>query len=182
MSRRSRLGTLKRPLRLIVRVLLSALLLIVTLYAAVLLYNGLHTRSRLHDAAARLEAVSVRVVQVSRADDSLLWYAVVLEETHDSAPPTNAERPAGQHSRFGTVYATTVNARLSVGQELTAYYDAAVGQLAVVDFEVADGMIRAGCCGLGLTALHLLILPVRLAVRLRRRRKHTAPVVVDRFS
>lgn len=140
-------------------------------YSVLSLLFSLQLRENLDAAKADCTPVTVAVEQVNRADNSSYWYAVVLRPV-DALPAAPSAPP---EQEIGAIYATTLQPSLSVGQQLTAYYNESERQVELVDFSLAEPMFTIAMIGLALSAVILIYLSVRLILFLRRRRHLRVP-------
>ncbi len=163
----------KAPLRLIRQGLTITLMLAVFVCALLFLLGGLSTRSQLQEAKSSYPATAVTVRQITRADNSMLWYIAVLEEEPDVPQET------GKPAKRNTIYASTVNMLLSEGDVLTMYVSPTDPNTRIVDFQTEDFLIRAGICGIALFVLYLFRLGYLL---IRHQRSKERPLCAKPLS
>lgn len=168
----------RKALRISGYILLILLAVFLTVYSALSLLFGLQLRDNLEAAKSDCTPITVEVEQVSRADHSRYWYAVVLRAA-DTLPASSSAPP---EQNIGSIYAATLNGSLTQGQKLTAYYNETTREVELVDFALAEPMMHAAMIGFALDALVLIFLIVRLVLFLRRRKKMNAPVDTDLYT
>lgn len=149
-----------------------------TAYSLMNLVFGLQLRDNLESAKSDCTAISVEIEQISRADNSRYWYAVRLKPAE--ALPASSSAPPGHAN--STIYATTLNPDLVQGQVLTAYYNETTREVELVDFALAEPMMRAAVIGFMLDGLIVAVLIVRLVLYLRRRKRQNAPLDTEMYT
>lgn len=165
---------LSRTVRRVFRTAVILLIAAACLLGMLMFSLGAVERHRLRQAAAQYQAVTVRITDMRAPDESKHLLAVVLEPVSEHEP-SDPGKPRPKE-RLGKTAATTGNRSLSVGDELTMYYDPQNTDTRIVDFKTAEPMLFfGGILGFGMLGVLIVLLLLRL-MRRKRQQKPAAQI------
>lgn len=162
MAKSKRTGILIRCIKIVFLVCL----ILALGYGLLLTIIGTSTKREIENARTKDTAITVQITELRHSSNLSRSIIVVLKP--ETVSPDTPEL-------LGRTIATTSNEKLSVGDQLTMYYDPQNPQDRVIDFQTAEPTQKAG---LILTGAVFAVLLILMSVWLIRRKHHRQPTAI----